>query len=456
MNITFPRRLGSAISGSLVVFGLSGAALAAQPTELPMSGNLPACEHDKADKLAFPCAVIITGLESDDLEAVGRRHGGEVRHKYKSFRGAAVTIKRKETLDALAGTPGVEVIPDRPVHAIGEVTATGTVATAATSTQVVPAGVRRIGAAPGVLSYTGRGVGVAVVDTGLDFAHRDLSVRTACFDAFGGGCRDANGHGTHVGGIVAARNNAVGVVGVAPEAALYAVRVLNSSGSGSDSTILAGLDWVARNGATFSPPIRVVNLSLGRPGRVDDNRVMRQMMQTLVSRGITVIAAAGNNPTLETSQFVPAAYPEVISVASTTAVSGNNACSYYSGYVRSDTASSFTTDGAGTTISAPGADRENITSGCGLSSYGILSLRLGGGTARMSGTSMAAPHVAGVAALLLQTGRYYDPSAIRAALQGSAARVGTAPLDSPSSRYTFDGVREGVLSACRAIGVACP
>ena len=98
--------------------------------------------------------------------------------------------------------------------------------------------------------------------------------------------------------------------------------------------------------------------------------------------------------------------------------------------ILADTASTFTTDGAGVAISAPGNSHEDISKGCSIQGTGILSLQLGGGTTRKSGTSMAAPHVA---------------------IGGSADRQGTAPLDSPVSGYTFDGVREGILNAAGAL-----
>lgn len=457
MSLASIRRGSAVVLGFCVVLAGNGAAAAAAiPAPLPTRVDLSPCSLGLPDKapVVFPCGVIVTsaaGLSSEALSTLGRRSGAKVRHAYRAIKGAALAVSDAAALRALAAQPGIEVIPDRPVHAIGN-----SKAAAATTGQVIPGGVRRIGAAPGTLAVTGNGVGVAIVDTGLDFAHPDLGVRAECFDAFGGACIDANGHGTHVGGIVAARNNAIDVVGVASDAALYAVRVLDGSGSGSDSTLLAGFDWIAQNAATLNPPISVVNVSLGRPGSVDDNPVLHQMLQTLAAQGITVVAAAGNDATSTVSQFVPAAYPEVISVASTTAIAGRNACRRYKGFIAADTASYFTTDGAAVTISAPGEDSEDISKSCLIGSTGILSLRAGGGTTRMSGTSMAAPHVAGVAALLRQTGLYSDPLAIRSALQTAAARVGVAPLDSPTSRYTFDGVREGVLSACRALGVTCP
>ena len=92
---------------------------------------------------------------------------------------------------------------------------------------------------------------------------------TVCFTAFSA-CQDNNGHGTHVTGTIAARNNAVDVVGVAPNATPYAVKVLDAQGSGTDSTVIAGLDWIILNANSVSPPIRVVNMSLGRQGTLDD------------------------------------------------------------------------------------------------------------------------------------------------------------------------------------------
>src|SRR5439155_20299533 len=151
-------------------------------------------------------------------------------------------------------------------------------------------------------------------------------------------------------------------------------------------------------------------------------------------------------------QEVPAGYPEVLAVAATTAVSGRNSCPF-AGSIRGDTAAYFTTDGRydgntriGVTISAPGEDEEDTNFFCLVSSLGILSTRLGGGTTRLSGTSMAAPHVTGVVARLMQSGMAGVEN-IRGFLRSSADSIGIAPLDSPTIGYTFDGEREGIARA---------
>jgi len=152
--------------------------------------------------------------------------------------------------------------------------------------------------------------------------------------------------------------------------------------------------------------------------------------------------------------MVPARFPEVLAIASTTAANGSSgAC----GSVAKDTASYFTTDGAfntttnvGVTVSAPGEDQENVK-GCILQSVGILSTKLGGGTTRMSGTSMAAPHATGVVALLQQKTPGITAETVRSQLRSGADRVNTAPLNSPTSSDSFDGEQEGVLWAAGAL-----
>ena len=409
--------------------------VAGPPAILPVPENLHPCTLQGLPSQAtthavFPCGVIVThDSGSSAASAAATAAGATLRYEFPSVNAAAGIVVTQTTLDALLANPALTVIPDRIIEAFRRPSKGG----GGGSTQVTPAGVVRIGAAPGALSVTGHGVGVAVVDTGVDLTNADLTVSGACFDAYGQGCNDQDGHGTHVSGIIAAKNNAIDVVGVAPGATIYAVRVLSAMG-GTDSTVMAGLQWVMDNANLVNPAIKVVNMSLGRPGTADDNPAFDALVTQLRDAGIAIAAAAGNDASSEVWQNIPAAYSAVMSVASTTAANGKNQCRNFNGYIAADTASFFTTDGSGVTISAPGEDNEDISRGCMISSTGILSLKAGGGTTRMSGTSMASPHTAGVK------------------IQQSASGINSKPLNSPTTSYTFDGVREGVLSACGALG----
>ncbi len=389
-----------------------------------------------------------------------------MRFNFNIVGAAAVLVPNEAAYWALAGDSDVTALtPDRPVQAFAKPekctpwpeckdaeAGTGT----GGGSQTLPEGVARIGG--DITGYDGTGVGVAIVDTGLDRGHLDLAcgnVAPAYYDAFGGDSSDGNGHGTHVGGIVAACNNDIDVVGVAPGAMLFAVRVLDAFGSGTDSTVMAGLDWVAAH----ADVIDVVNMSLGRPGSVNDNPALRDSVSALVEAGVTVVVAAGNDPFSDISEMVPASYPDVMAVASTTAKDGNNKCRSYNGFIAADTASYFTTDGANVAISAPGARQENISRGCRAQSVGILSLAMGGGTTQMSGTSMASPHVAGVVALVKEVCGTLTPGVVRGIIGDNAELVGTAPIGSPTGGYSYDGTREGIVDAVGAVdaamGAAC-
>ena len=346
------------------------------------------------------------------------------------------------------------------------------------SSQVVPSGVQRIGAAPGNFSWTGAGVGVAVVDTGLDFGHADLQLQLEhpgdnSFNATAPGtsCQDIHGHGTHVAGIIGAKNNLIDVVGVAPNATVYCVNVFEPDPvegvSATDESVIAGLNWILAHANTVTPAIRVVNMSLGRAKTIEDNdpnHPLHAAVRALRDAGISVVVAAGNDPTLEVMDQVPAFYPEVMAVASTTAEDGLN------GYdeefpacvglqpIKADTASYFTTDGAflggtGVTISAPGETREDMFDfggSCFLEPIGILSLRC----RRRNGGAFRNQH--GVPARRRgsrsHVGKGIEPG-VESCHPTPPGRVfGTTlfgevrrPLDSMLEEYTFDGEREGVI-----------
>src|SRR3989337_2833592 len=388
----------------------------------------------------------------DRANSIGQTEAG-LKFNYYIVPGAAVHIPNERALAALQMDPRVvSVIPDRKVYAHAK---PGSGGGGSTLTQVIPSGVERIGASPGIGTGTGKGIGIAVVDTGIDFNHGDLlPAPCACFPSFSS-CQDDNGHGTHVTGIIAARNNTIDVVGVAPDAIPYAVKVLDQNGSGSDATVISGLDWIYQSANSVTPPIRIVNMSLGRTGTLDDNPLLRQAINKIVNElGISIVVSAGNDPKIDVSQQVPATYPEVMAIASTTARDGSNMCRFFKGYVMTDTASFFTTDGVfdplkkiGVTVSAPGEDKEDISRACFVQSVGILSTKLGGGTTRMSGTSMAAPHVTGVVARMFELNGQVLPEDIRSNIRLTAERHFVAPLDSPTSSYTYDNEREGIVHA---------
>ena len=385
---------------------------------------------------------------------VVRNAGAAVGFTFHRVNAAVVRVPNAAALAALQSDPSVlAVIPNRPVFAYqvidngkGENSKGKPGGGGGSAAQVIPAGVVRVGVPTG--TSNGNGVGVAVLDTGVDLAHADLAGTVDAFNGFGGSsCQDDQGHGTHVAGIIAARDNSVDVVGVAPGAQIYCVKVLDSAGSGSDATVMAGLEWVLEHHGSVVPNIKVVNMSLGRPGSVDDNPAMHDLITSLEAAGIIVVVAAGNDPSLEASEQIPGGYPEVVAVASTTAQGGSNLCRFLGSPVAADTASYFTSDGVSVAVSAPGEEREDVARSCLISSVGILSTRLGGGTTRMSGTSMASPHVAGIVARYYQQNPSYTVDDIRQFLQFDADRVGIGPLNSPTGSYTFDGEREGIAQA---------
>jgi len=257
--------------------------------------------------------------------------------------------------------------------------------------QVVPWGIARILAPDAWGTSTGTGVRLAIVDTGIDLDHPDLQGNLA------GGVNtinprksadDDNGHGTHVAGIAGALNNTIGVVGVAPQVRLYAVKVLSRSGSGFLSDVIEGLQWCVSQG------MQVVNMSLGTSSDVQS---FHDAVAAVYEAGIVQVAAAGNSGS--GAADYPAAYPEVISVSATD--SSDNLASW-SSWGKVD-------------LAAPGVN--------------IYSTYKGGGYATLSGTSMASPHVGGVAALRLAVYPAETPDEVLSALQAAALDLGPAGSD---------------------------
>jgi subtilisin len=285
--------------------------------------------------------------------------------------------------------------------------------------QMVGTGVQRIKAAS--KPDKGAGVNVAVIDTGIDTNHPDLAANivggTNCSKGGPRNYDDGNGHGTHVAGIIAALDNGVGVVGVAPQARLWAVRVLNDQGVGSYSDVVCGIDFVDSKSPAKGGPIAVANMSLGGWGSDDGNcgntngDALHQAICRAVSDGVTFVVAAGNVG-VDLSQsltVVPASYDEVITVS---AMADSNGMPCGGGaatsYGPDDTFASFSN------YATSAADLNHLVGAPGVSIYSTYK---GGGYATLSGTSMASPHVAGSAALYIASHPGVSPAGVREALQ---------------------------------------
>lgn len=417
-----------------------------------------------ADTIAIPGLedrYIVTfspGTSGADRLATAWRAGAVPFAELGLINGLAVRIPDMRVLAALQAEISVlRLTPDRRVFAFQSGALDGGIRSLIAASEVVPAGVTRVGEPS--TGAEGTGVGILIGDTGIDWTHPDLNVADLKFDAFNGDCMDRHGHGTHVAGTAAALKNGYGVVGVAPGATLYCGKVLADNGAGSDSDIIRLLQWALDvNASGTNPPIQVVNLSLGRDKQDGDmGGPLHEAIKAASNAGVAIIVAAGNDPSVEVKDQAPSGFPEVFAVASTTAEDGGKSrCPFFEGLIPADSASYFTTDGAfdaetgiGVTVSAPGGTRENVNLFCRIICEGILSTAIGGGTTSTlggspaCGTSMAAPHVAGLVARLVEAG-VSGVESIRSRLRLDAANAGTRPLDSKSAAYTYDGEREGV------------
>ncbi len=344
----------------------------------PIAGQYIVVLRDDAPAVA---AAMSSGRSEDALRDVAlrlaARRNGTVGHVYgTALRGFSAKMTEADAR-ALAADPSVAFVEQDQV-----------VRKTATQSPVPSWGLDRIDERARVAgsnftyTRTGSGVSAYIVDTGINFGHVDFGGRAVRgFDAFTDGRNgaDCDGHGTHVAGTVGGRT-----YGVAKGVRLVAVRVLDCNGSGSYAGVIAGVDWIRQN----APRPAVANLSLGGP----PSSALDQAIANAIAAGITFVVAAGNDGR-DACGYSPARARNAITVGATTTT---------------DVRATYSNFGSCLDIFAPGS---GITSAWFTSSTA---------TSTISGTSMAAPHVAGVAALYLQGNPSASPATVTSALLGNA------------------------------------
>lgn len=332
----------------LLVVAMLFAMTTANPSAAHVGSRTASVANEKVD--------VLIGFHGLPNRALVEGFGGEVYREFSIVNAVAAYLPL-QAIEALERNPQVRYIEEN-----GTVQATG---------QTVTWGIDRVFGAESHPfgtwdKSTGLGVKVAVLDTGIDRSHEDLTVAGGhtTVDTTDWGF-DGNGHGTHVAGTIAALDNALGVVGVSPNVSLYAVKVLNDSGSGTWESVAAGIEWAVTNN------IHVINMSLGGSSH---SQTLQDACDAAYAGGLLLVSSAGNSGNRSgkgDNVGYPARYASVIAVAASDS---------------SDKRASFSSTGPDVELIAPGVS--------------VLSTLPGNKYGSYSGTSMASPHVAGVAALV--------------------------------------------------------
>ena len=344
--------------------------------------------------------VIIGFKDKQDSDLI-KGHDGEIKREYTLINAIAAKLPEK-MIEKLKKNPKIAYIePDYIAQTLQETTPWG----------VGKINANKVWQAP--TSNKGTGIKVAILDTGIQYNHPDLINNLKGGVYFAGWpdgstnswyWTDRHGHGTHVAGTVAAVDNDIGVIGVAPEAYLYAVKVLGDSGSGSYSDVIQGIQWSVNTGK------QVISMSLGGSGH---SQALKDAVDNARARGVIVVAAAGNsgdgNPSTNNVLY-PAKYDSVIAVAATDS---------------NDAVASWSSDGSEVDVSAPGVS--------------VYSTYKGSGYATMSGTSMATPHVTGTVALMLKAG--IRPSDVQSKLQSTSVDLLPGGFDVFSGHGRIDALK---------------
>ncbi|HEU4513556.1 MAG TPA: S8 family serine peptidase [Nocardioidaceae bacterium] len=385
------------------------------------SPTLPATAAPAGSDAAGYIVVLKDGAAAGKVaEEHSRRYNADVNHVYRAALKGYSARMSATAADQVREDARVQFVQrDGVVHASAQSTPTGInrANADASATALIDGADERVN------------VDVAVIDSGVDLDHADLNVYTAgaknC--STGRSADDGNGHGTHVAGTIGAKDDTNGVVGMAPGARIWPVRVLNNAGSGTWSAVVCGIDYVAANASS----IEVANMSLGGTGTDDgncgrsNNDAMHTAICNAVDAGVTFVVAAGNE-TDNSANHIPAAYDEVITVsalADFNGLPGGGAASTCRAD-EDDTIANFSNFGADVDIIAPGV--------C------INSTWKSGGYSTISGTSMASPHVAGGAALYKANNPSASPAQVKSALQNAGTTDWSTAGDP-------DGIKEKLL-----------
>ena len=350
---------------------------------------VPATAKDeKPDRGTKQAYIVVLREGTGDPEGAANRHGARARHVFRhALRGYAADLSEAQVARLRADPDVTLVEPDLPMEAID---------TQSSATWGLDRVDQRNLPLSGTYSYDGTAPSVTayVIDTGIRTDHTQFGGRASKgFDAFGGSGEDCNGHGTHVAGTIGGATH-----GVAKQVKLVAVRVLNCRGSGTTSGVIAGVDWVTANATKPA----VANMSLGGGA----SSALDQAVTSSISSGITYAVAAGNS-SANACSYSPARAAAALTVGATTS---------------SDARASYSNYGSCLDLFAPGS---SITSAWSTSTTA---------TNTISGTSMASPHVAGVAALVLDDQGGLAPAQVGSAITGAATtgKVSSAGSGSPN------------------------
>lgn len=381
----------------LVAMILLVSLIIALPTNLTLAKSTENSKTETADSMVD---VLVTFYQPPGPNEVGliQSNGGTAKKVYHVVPTVLASMPSKK-VEQLSKNPKVRIIEEdvvRENYLLSE---------------VLPWGVDRIDAEQVHPTNKGTGVKVAVLDTGIDLDHPDLAVAgNVTFVSGTANGDDDNGHGTLVAGIIGALDNDIGVIGVAPEAAIYAVKVLNSNGDTTASSVLSGIQWAIDNN------MQVINMSFG--SIFEMLTAEKEAINAAYNAGIVLVAGAGNSGGPGNNIYTPARYASVIAVGSTD---------------EQNVRYSSSSTGYQLELMAPGVN--------------IYSTAMGGDYGYITTTSAASPHVAGVAALLINAGITNNVE-VRNRMKNSATDLGATGWD---TEYGC-----GLVNAAAAINFAEP